>query len=117
PAPAVGLPTVSEHADEAFDDFIPKGKNPMVLFRRSRPAQDALVLANANIEIARNTLDKNYALKCCKAAEKELEKINVSESVAYLDQIIAAYRAHGGALEKLGSRDKAKRSYNKAYEL
>ncbi|KAG0307764.1 hypothetical protein BGZ98_009836 [Dissophora globulifera] len=89
----------------------------MGLFRRSRPAQDALEFANVNLKFARNAQDGKQILKYCKAAKKELEKIKVSESLIYLDQIIAAYREHGGVLEKLGFSSDAAISYNMANNL
>ena len=89
----------------------------MVSLRPSRPAQEALIFANANLESARITQDRKQALKYCKAAKKELGKIKASASLTYLDQIIAAYREHGAVLEKLGFSDKATRSNNKADKL
>ncbi|KAG0292250.1 WD repeat-containing protein 38, partial [Dissophora globulifera] len=75
-------------------------ENIMEWFRRSRPAQDALVLANANLEIARGTQDREKALKHCKIAKKELARIDISASTVYLDQIGAAYREYGEVMDR-----------------
>ncbi|KAG0300300.1 hypothetical protein BGZ98_009300, partial [Dissophora globulifera] len=89
----------------------------MGLFQRSLPAQEALVLSNANLRIASSTEDRKQALKYCKAAKKDLERIKVTESSAYLDQIIAAYREHGEVLERLGFSSEAMISYSMADKL
>ncbi|KAG0306081.1 hypothetical protein BGZ99_001893, partial [Dissophora globulifera] len=89
----------------------------MVWYRSNRLAHDALELVNPNLRLARNTQDRKQALKYCKAAKKELERIEVSENLTYLDQIIAAYHEHGLVLEKLGCVDEAKTSYNIADKL
>ncbi|KAG0323621.1 hypothetical protein BGZ99_002676 [Dissophora globulifera] len=89
----------------------------MEWFRSSRPAKDALELANVNLKIARSTQDRKQALKYCKIAKKELERIDVSGSSMHLDQIIAAYREHGGIMDKLGFNDKAIKSYRMADKL
>ncbi|KAG0310642.1 hypothetical protein BGZ99_000255, partial [Dissophora globulifera] len=78
----------------------------MELFRHSPPVQEALLLANANIDSAHITQDRKQALEYCKVAEEELEKIKDAVGSTHLDQVIAAYRELGGLLDKLGASDK-----------
>ncbi|KAF9349468.1 hypothetical protein BGX26_012239 [Mortierella sp. AD094] len=91
-----------------------------IWYRSILSVQEALVLANANLDNARNTEDRERALKFCHEAKKALRRIDVSASMTdriELDQIIAAYRQLGRMLEGLGFSEKALKSYNLADKL
>lgn len=90
------------------------------LFRSTLLAQEALPLANANLENARKTQDQKRALKYCDEARTTLRRIDISASTtdqSQLDQIITAYREHGRVLENLGFSEKAKKSNSEADKL
>ncbi|KAG0306169.1 hypothetical protein BGZ99_001830 [Dissophora globulifera] len=108
------LQPVNNNVEVPLPLFSKGRKNIMGLFHRNRPAQEALMLFNTYLKIASSTEDRKQALDYCKAAKKELERIKISKSLTYLDQIIAAYRERGDILKKLGFGGEAKISYDMA---
>lgn len=87
----------------------------MFKFFQSRlPAEEALLLANANLKSAHITQDRKKAEKYCTVAEKKLGRIKDPKNSTHLNEIIAAYRELGGLLDKLVLRDKAKGIHKKA---
>lgn len=91
-----------------------------IWYRSILSAQEALVLANANLENARQEPDRDRALKFRDEAETALRRIDTSAGTtdqSKLDQIIVAFREHGRVLDVWKVSEKALKSYNKADKL
>lgn len=89
-----------------------------IWYRSVLTAQEAVASANSMLENARNTQDKNQALKFCGDAETQLKRVDIKATEqTMLGQIVATYREHGIVLERWGYSDKALKSNDKASRL
>ncbi|KAI1295073.1 hypothetical protein EDD11_008032 [Mortierella claussenii] len=83
-------------------------------------AEEALPVANANLDNARKAQSRERAVKFCNEVETALRRIDfsaVTTDQSQLEQIIVAFREHGRVLERWNLDDKAQKSYNKAKSL
>ncbi|KAG0003313.1 hypothetical protein BGZ79_001156 [Entomortierella chlamydospora] len=87
---------------------------------KSLSLEDALELANEQLNSARKAKSPARKLQLCQSAKsmiKNAEKIVTDKKVknpALKDSIAIAYHEHGKLLDELGNHIKAQRSYNKA---
>ncbi|KAG0206291.1 hypothetical protein BGX28_002237 [Mortierella sp. GBA30] len=81
-------------------------------------ADKALPVVADKIALARQSKDKNRAIKFCKEAKKVLLKVDTaSADSSTLAKLVAAYRDHAQVLDRLGLPDKAFKSRKRADQL